>query len=70
MRCKFVMEKQKALGITDGSAGMVAQVRSLAEAMELKLKQILTGEQFDKWQKQREKMRQEAKERWQERKQQ
>jgi hypothetical protein len=35
----------------------MAKVKVIQEEMEPKLKQILTGEQFEKWQKQREKMR-------------
>jgi Spy/CpxP family protein refolding chaperone len=39
--------------------------KAVQDEMEPKLRQILTGEQFDKWQKQREKMRGQAKDRWQ-----
>ena len=35
----------------------MAKVKVIQEEMEPKLKQILTAEQFEKWQKQREKMR-------------
>jgi hypothetical protein len=43
----------------------MAKVKAIQEEMEPKLKQVLTGEQFEKWQKQRERMREQARDRWQ-----
>jgi Spy/CpxP family protein refolding chaperone len=43
----------------------MAKVKAIQEEMEPKLKQVLTGDQFEKWQKQRERMREQAKDRWQ-----
>lgn len=44
--------------------------KAIQEEMEPKLKQILTAEQFEKWQKQRETLREQAKNRRQQRRQQ